>query len=130
LGEPLLVRFLKKGFPHRFVIAKLSRWPILGGIIDHMLFENDDMIYLPKDQVIDMNRSIENPGEVVVPSQIVEHFIEKANYRWIMDWCICRSATKCKDYPINLGCLSLGEATLNIARGSDTAQPSKKRLSM
>ena len=31
-----------------------------------------------------------------------------------MDWCICRSATKCNDYPINLGCLFLGEATLNI----------------
>ena len=86
MHEPLLVRFLKKGFPHRFVVAKLSRWPILGGIIDHMLFENDDMIYLPKDQVIDMNRSIENPGEMVLPSQIVEHFIEKPNYHWIMNW--------------------------------------------
>jgi NAD-dependent dihydropyrimidine dehydrogenase PreA subunit len=114
LDEPLLVKLLKRGFPHRFVIAKLSRWPILGGVIDHMLFENDDMIYLPKDQVIQMNKSIENPGEMVVPSQIVENFIAKANYHWIMDWCICRSATKCKDYPTNLGCLFLGEATLNI----------------
>ena len=81
LDEPLLVKLLKRGFPHRFVIAKLSRWPILGGVIDHMLFENDDMIYLPKDQVIQMNKSIENPGEMVVPSQVVENFIEKGNYR-------------------------------------------------
>jgi len=114
MGDPLLVRFLKRTFPNRFLIAKLTKTPILGGLIDHMVFEGDDMMYLPKDQVIQMNKPIENPGEMVVPSQILEHFIEKANYHWIMDWCICRSATKCKDYPIDLGCLFLGEATLKI----------------
>jgi len=31
-----------------------------------------------------------------------------------MDWCICRKSTKCEDYPIELGCLFLGEATLKI----------------
>jgi len=51
---------------------------------------------------------------MVLPSQVVEQFIEKANYHWIMEWCICRSSTKCKDYPINLGCLFLGEAALKI----------------
>ena len=81
MDEPLLVKFLKRSFPHRFVIAKLSRWPFFGGVIDRALFENDGMIYLPKDQVIQMNKSIENPGEMVLPSQIVERFIEKANYR-------------------------------------------------
>jgi ferredoxin len=109
-----LVSFLKKTFPSRFLIARLTRTPILGGLVDHTLFEDDDMMYLPKDQVIQMNKPIENMGEMVVPSLIVEHFIEEASYHWIMDWCICRSAMKCKDYPINLGCLFLGEATLKI----------------
>ena len=31
-----------------------------------------------------------------------------------MDFCICRSSMECKDYPIELGCLFLGEATLGI----------------
>ena len=100
MAEPLFVKFLKKAFPHRFLIANLTRTPILGGIIENMLFECDNMIYLPKDKVIQINRSIENPGEMVLPSQVVEHFIEAAKYHWIMDWCICRSSTKCKDYPI------------------------------
>jgi len=52
MAEPLLVKFLKRAFPHRFLIAKLTRTPILGGIIDHMLFDGDNMIYLPKDQVM------------------------------------------------------------------------------
>lgn len=114
MALPLHVRLLKRGFPHRFLVAKLTRAPILGGIIDHMLFDGDDMIYLPKDQAIEMNKSIVSRGEMVLPSQVVEHFIDKAKYQWIMDWCICRSSTRCKDYPINLGCLFLGEATLKI----------------
>ena len=114
MSEPLLTKFLKKAFPHRFLIAKLTKTPIFGGIIDHMLFDGDNMIYLPKDRVIQMNKPVESLGEMVLPSQVVEHFIEAANYHWIMDWCICRSSAKCKDYPIDLGCLFLGQATLNI----------------
>jgi hypothetical protein len=36
-------------------------------------------------------------------------FIEKANYIWKMDTCICRAGAKCKDYPIDLACLFMGE---------------------
>jgi len=50
----------------------------------------------------------------VLPSQVVEHFIHEANYHWIMNTCICREASECRDYPINLGCLFLGEAVLGI----------------
>jgi len=114
MKEPLLVKFLKKAFPHRFFVAGLSKVPIFREIVDHMLFDGDNMIYLPKDQVVQMDQRLDNLGEVVMPSQVVEHFIEKANYHWIMDWCICRKSTKCEDYPIDLGCLFLGEATLKI----------------
>jgi ferredoxin len=51
---------------------------------------------------------------MVLPSQVVEHFIEKANYHWIMNTCICRDAQGCDDYPVDRGCLFLGEATLGI----------------
>ena len=51
---------------------------------------------------------------MLLPSQVVEHFIEKANYHWIMNTCLCRDASKCKDYPVTLGCLFLGEAALGI----------------
>jgi ferredoxin len=114
MSEPLLTKFLKKAFPYRFLVAKLTKTPIFGAIVDHMLFDGDNMIYLPKDRVIQMNKPVESLGEMVLPSQVVEHFIEAANYHWIMDWCICRSSTKCKDYPIELGCLFLGQATLKI----------------
>lgn len=115
LGRPLwFVELLKKTFPRIKLIAKLTKVPIIGKIIDHMLFEGDNLIYLPKDQVIEINQSIDKPSETVLPSQVVEYFIKKAKYHWIMNFCICRDSSKCEDYPRHLGCLFLGEAVLGI----------------
>jgi ferredoxin len=51
---------------------------------------------------------------MVLPSQIVEHFVERASVHWIMDFCLCRASEGCRDYPVELGCLFLGEAALGI----------------
>jgi ferredoxin len=109
-----IVNLIKKTFPQVFTLAELTKYPILGKAIDRMLFKGDDIIYLPQDKVIAINRSIGDPGSMVLPSQLVDHFIEKANYHWIMNQCLCRAASKCKDYPIQLGCLFLGEAAMGI----------------
>jgi NAD-dependent dihydropyrimidine dehydrogenase PreA subunit len=108
------VKLLKKTFPNRFLVARLTRLPVVGPAIDHLLFEGDDLIYLPTNRVIEVNQTLDKPDEMVLPSQVVDHFIEKANYHWIMDSCICRDAEKCQDYPRDLGCLFLGEAALGI----------------
>jgi len=115
MSRPLwFVQLIKKTFPNRFLVARATKVPILGRILDRWLFEGDDLIYLPKDQVIRINQCLDMPGEMVLPSQVVEHFIEKANVHWIMNFCICREAEKCEDYPVDLGCLFLGEAALGI----------------
>ena len=117
MGAPLwMVELLKKTFPNVRFIAKATKIPILGKIVDKMLFDNDDIIYLPKDNVVEIKigKQLEKPIETALPSQIVHEFIEKANYHWIMNKCICRDSLKCEDYPINYGCLFLGEPVLNI----------------
>jgi ferredoxin len=115
MSRPLwFVQLIKRAFPRRFLVARATRAPMIGRILDRWLFEGDDLIYLPKDQVIQINQSLDMPGEVVLPSQVVEHFIEKASTHWIMNACICRDAERCEDYPIDLGCLFLGEAALGI----------------
>jgi ferredoxin len=112
------VWLLKKTFPGRRFIAKATRLPLIGRAVDKMLFEGDDIMYLPKDNVvqktIQINQPLERPTETPLPSQVIHHFIEKANYHWIMNFCICRDAEKCEDYPIDYGCLFLGEAVLDI----------------
>ncbi len=82
----LFIWLLKKGFPLRTIFARFTRVPLLGRVPDYMLFHEDDVIYLPKNEVtnIKINQPIEQHGEMVVPSSVVEYFIEIA---WIMDWC-------------------------------------------
>jgi ferredoxin len=82
--------------------------------MERWLAEGDDLIYLPRNQVIPVNQVVDPPGSTVLPSQVVDHFIEKANYHWIMNFCLCRDSEKCQDYPRDLGCLFLGEAVLGI----------------
>jgi ferredoxin len=116
------VNLIKKAFPGRFLVARLTNVPIIGHVIDRWLFEGDDIIYLPKDNVfqsavqsvIQVDQSIDVGRDVVLPSQVAEHFIEQANYHWLMDFCICRDSEGCEDYPVDLGCLFLGEAVLGI----------------
>lgn len=112
------VRLLKKAFPKRRYIAKMTKVPLLGRLVDRMLFAGDDIMYLPKDSVaqktIQIGKALDRPVETALPSEVVHHFIEKANHHWIMNFCICRDASHCEDYPIEYGCLFLGEAVNDI----------------
>lgn len=108
------VELVKKPFPYLLRIAPLTKIPILGRVVDQMLFEGDDIVYLPRDATLRVDEAIDIPEEVVLPSQVVDHFIEQANYHWIMDACLCRDASTCEHYPIDLGCLFLGEAAEGI----------------
>jgi len=115
MARPLwFVRLLEKTFPNIKLIAKLTRIPILGKIFDLLLFKDDEIIYLPKDIVIPVNSELPNQEEMVLPTKVLEYFINKANSHWIMNFCICRKSMQCKDYPIELGCLFLGEAVHDI----------------
>ena len=64
--------------------------------------------------VIPVNQSVEQPESLAVPSQVVEHFIRKAAFHWVMDFCICRDSAHCKDYPVEYGCIFLGTAASDI----------------
>ncbi len=115
MGRPLwFVALLKRSFASRFLLARLTRAPLVGQIVDRWLFEGDDILYLPRNRVIPVGEPVNPSGEMVLPSQVVEHFVEQANHHWIMDACICRDAAGCDDYPVDLGCLFLGEAVLGI----------------
>jgi ferredoxin len=130
MASPYLVKTLiNKTFSGRYFFSKLTHFPIVGRIVDHALFEGDDIFYLPKDKVIPVGRFIERPESLTVPSFIVEHFIRKANYHWIMDFCICRESSKCRNYPVGLGCIFLGRAAMDINPKFGRCVTSKEALS-
>ena len=50
MARPIwFVNLLEKYFPSRFSLAKLTRVPVIGRMIDYGLFEGDEIIYVPKD---------------------------------------------------------------------------------
>jgi ferredoxin len=115
MARPLwFVNLLEKTFPNIKLIAKLTRVPIVGKFFDFLLFKGDNIVYLTQDKIISINKEVEKDSDMVLPSKVLEYFINKAKYHWIMNVCICRESMQCKDYPINLGCLFLGEAVLGI----------------
>lgn len=110
---PFRVLILKLAYQFQLLVARVTRVPILGKIIYQMIFKDDKLLYVPSDKTIQINQTI-NAESVVLPSQVVKHFIEKASYHWIMDFCICRKSGNCQSYPIEWGCIFLGEAATEI----------------
>jgi hypothetical protein len=108
-----LTSLIKKAFPYRRQIARLSKVPMVAAAMHKTIFSGDDMIFLPKDRVV-IDQAVPQTGSVVLPSEIVDHFIRQASYRWIMNTCICREGDDCQDYPHDLGCIFLGEAVKKI----------------
>jgi ferredoxin len=108
------VILLKRIYPSRFLAARLTRLPLVGRAVDRLLLRDDRLVYLPRDNVISVNEEVEVAGSLVLPSQVLDHFIEQASTLWIMNTCICRDSSGCQDYPLDIGCLFLGEAAAGI----------------
>ncbi|MDF1500549.1 MAG: 4Fe-4S binding protein [Anaerolineales bacterium] len=117
MSRPLwFVEMLKRSFPGRFQFARLTQIKPIGAIVQRWLFKGDELIYLPKNLRIPVGESPSMQTEYVVPEQIIDHFIQEASDLWIMDECICRSASDCRDFPVDLGCLFMGAAARGINR--------------
>lgn len=106
------VSLVRWSFPFRSLAAKATRLPLAGRLIEGMLFEGDDIMLMPR--TIAVSEEVEQRPQEVMPWQVLEHFIERAGFLWVMDECICRRSSGCKDYPVDLGCLFMGEAARGI----------------
>ncbi|HUT54607.1 MAG TPA: 4Fe-4S binding protein [bacterium] len=100
-------------FPKRLSHDNATHQPEVAKMMEQ-LFKHDDIICLPQDNVIKIGVAIEKQPDLVLPSQAVEHVIRNASHRVLMNFCICREAMQCRDYPIELGCLFLGDAAKKI----------------
>ncbi len=115
-GVPVwFVEIIKKVYRRVMFISWLTNAPFIGRMIEYFLFRGDEITYLPKDRVIQVDQHLEQGVEIVLPSQIVEKFIKESKHIFLMNSCPCRTSQECEEYPIELGCIFMGEATLNIA---------------
>lgn len=77
-------------------------------------FPRDDaLLCLSKDEIF-LNKQVQCEKDVPLPTKVIEHFIDKSSYCAILNFCPCRDANACEDYPKDLGCLFLGEAAKKI----------------
>jgi ferredoxin len=118
LRTDLTTRLIRSTFGQRFLLARMTRIPVAGKAIEFTLFERDEMIYLPRDdsvrrKVISLNKEIGSTN-IVLPSQVIDHFLRKSRYIFIMKACMCRDSNQCHDYPHELGCIFLGRGVARI----------------
>lgn len=115
------VKTLSKVFWTRFGLASMTRRSkVFNRIVMRTMFDGDDMIVLPKDDVvksrrIEMNLNIEDGGETtVLPSDVVKSIIDRSSDIFIMNFCLCRRSNKCEDFPSDKGCVFLGKGVHRI----------------
>lgn len=61
-----------------------------------------------------INTDIEMPENCPLPVTMLDQLIEEASHRVIIDFCGCRNAFLCEDYPVDIGCLFLGDDALDL----------------
>lgn len=105
--KPKLFRFDRSKNKPPAVVDKMRRR------LKKIIPMDDALVCLPKNEVI-INKKIDKEGEMILPTQVIDHFIDQSSYRAVMNYCICRKSNTCKDFPKELGCLFLGEAARDI----------------
>jgi ferredoxin len=118
MARPMwIVNLLKMSFGLRYFGAEMTKWPVIGRVMERALFNGhrsgDALFYLPKDRVI-VDEAIDEQDNLVAPSEVVTHFIREAKHIFLMNNCICREASDCQAHDHTIGCIFLGEAVLEI----------------
>ena len=112
-GKPTKCEFLLKAFPIWQPVTdfwrKATNWPVLGKYARWLHNEKHyDVTFIP------INQEIEKDESMVLPKQVVSEIIQQSCHRVIMKVCLCRVACGCNSYPLEYGCLFLGESAKGI----------------
>ncbi len=83
-------------------------------------------------RVIPLNAKVNKAKNAVMPYQLIDDFIDNAGFVMILDECLCRKGMGCKDYPIDFGCIMLGEGARTMLQHNHgrevNAEEAKKRV--
>ena len=101
----ITVRFNKKREYHPYMLSKL---PILRKLVAKRMSEEDIGYYIP------INQSLGTYENQVIPYAVFKHFIDKASNIVILNKCGCRVSKDCQNHDHSIGCLNMGDDTLNL----------------
>ena len=64
-----------------------------------------------------LNIDVSHAGDkVVLPIDMLKETLKQAKYIAGMDSCLCRQSNGCEDYPLDLGCIFLGEPARTVVK--------------
>lgn len=90
-------------------MSKATDWPVVGKYIGFILNEKHyDVTFIP------INEELEQAGSTVIPKQVASEMIRRSSHRAILPVCLCRVGCRCQDYPMEIGCIFLGESSKEI----------------
>lgn len=88
---------------------KLSRLPVAGRLVDRFAARKRlKVVTIPVGTAIK-----ENPA--VLPYDAARQLIEAASFIVVTETCLCRDSHHCENYPVDLGCLFLGEGARKMS---------------
>ena len=106
INKPFLTaRFNKEKEYHPYVLSKI---PIFRKLVTQRVSEDDFGAFIP------INKALGTYESQIIPLKIFKHFIDKASNIVKMNDCGCRAHHECKDHNIDLGCMHMGNDTLNF----------------
>lgn len=85
----------------------LGHVPLLRNVHPWMDPDKSKISYLP------INESLRVEGRPM-PADTIAEFIEHTPYRVIMNSCLCRTARNCSDFPLDIGCLFMGQSAMQL----------------
>jgi ferredoxin len=89
--------------------ARTTAWPVVGRPLRHILTEDHyDVTFIP------INQDLETGGSTVLPRRVVEEVIRRSSHRVILPVCLCRVGCRCDDFPMEIGCIFMGEGARDI----------------
>ncbi len=120
IKETILTSILRdRDKVHPLVITKI---PVLRTLQKKRDIEVDGEEY---GAYIPINQSLGTFNSQILPYKVFEHFIEKAS-NIVIHKCMCRDHYKCKNHPVELGCMYLGDDTMNMIIPSDRGRVATK----
>jgi ferredoxin len=110
VGRPRIVfDLLMKFWPLSRLANRIGNQPVIGYFVRPLFNSNEnESIILP------VHEAVRSEESVVLPRELLEPLITKADARILLHRCICRHAEKCSTYPEEIGCLFLGEGATRI----------------
>jgi ferredoxin len=101
--------------------SRLARHPLLKRFFLKLLKVSDPARHHTQGWIVPIDQGLrfeQDMLDVILPIDLVKKAIKESSFRAIMNQCICRTGQQCKDYPIDFGCIFIGEGSrATIQRG-------------